>query len=109
MSSIAQYDHHAVMINSVEGYYAIPYEVWNYSAVNEGDDILVEGAETPEPDTETEPVYDTGVLLFKTGDKIGSVDRHALSSSGILRSVYIGEWVYALDGDGEVQSFRPEF
>ena len=109
MSSIAQYDHHAVMINSEAGYFAIPYEVWNYSAINEGDDILIEDAETADTDAEPESEYDTGVLLFKAGDKIGSVDRHTLSSSGIFRSVYIGDWVYALDRDGEVQSFRPEF
>ena len=45
--------------------------------------------------------------LFKAGDKIGLADKHVLDSESIYRSVYIGEWVYALDGEGNVQSFRP--
>ena len=120
MSSIAQYDHHALMVNSDEGYFAIPYEIWNYSAVDESDVFVEDDAEEPsgtvdadgsESDTlayyEPEYDYETGVLLFKAGDKINSVDKHRLDGSAILRSVYIGDWTYALDGDGNVQSFRP--
>ena len=118
MSSIAQYDHHALMVNSEAGYFAIPYEVWNYP---ETDDIeIIEDAEAPPEDidsegseedvlAEPESVYETGVLLFKAGDTINSVDRHSLDSQAICRSVYIGDWVYALDGNGNVQSFRPAF
>ena len=118
MSSIAQYDHHALMVNSEAGYFAIPYEVWNY---DEPDDIeIIEDAEEPsdvidaeeaETDTIYEPeyTYDTGVLLFKAGDTIGSVDKHSLGGSAVCRSVYIGDWVYALDADGNIRSFRPAF
>lgn len=116
MSSIAQYDHHALMVNSEADYYAIPYEVWNSSVVD-GDDIIIEDdaeandSEDAPADTlveiEPEYTYDTGVLLFKAGDTINSVDRHRLDSAAICRSVYIGDWIYALDGDGNVQSFRP--
>ncbi len=120
MSSIAQYDHHALMVNSDAGYFAIPYEVWDYSDTDESDVFVEDDAEEPsdviEPEESGEDTlayyepdynYDTGVLLFRAGDKISSVDRHRLEGSAILRSVYIGDWVYALDGDGNVQSFRP--
>ena len=70
-------------------------------------------AEEPEEvilvDNEPEYSYDTGVLLFRTGDRISSVDKHSLEGSAILRSVYIGDWVYSLDSDGNVQSFNPAF
>ena len=108
MSSIAQYDHHALMVNSGEGYFAIPYEVWDYSDVAESDVFVEEEAEDDTlADYEPEYDYDTGVLLFRAGDKISSVDRHKIEGSPILRSVYIGDWVYALDADGNVQSFMP--
>ena len=120
MSSIAQYDHHALMVNSDAGYFAIPYEVWDYSDAEESDVFVEDDAEEPSDVTDPEDYgedtlayyepeynYDTGVLLFRAGDSISSVDRHRLEGSAILRSVYIGDWVYALDGDGNVQSFRP--
>ncbi len=96
MSSIAQYDHHALMVNSGEGYFAVPYEIWDYPDV---DDAAVE----------PEYKYETGVLLFKAADKIGPLDKHSLDSEAIMRSVYIGDWVYALDPEGNVQSFKPAF
>ena len=88
------------MVNNEEGYFAIPYEVWSYSDTEDADE---EGSEEPEDS------YDTGVLLFKAGNNIGSVDRHSLDGSSICRSVYIGDWVYALDADGNVNSFKPSF
>ena len=122
MSSEAQYDHHALMVNSEAGYFAIPYEIWHY-AETDGTDVIEDIEESSETsdteDSETvilvdhpdeqEDIYDTGILLFKAGDKINSVDKHKLDSSAIRRSVYIGDWVYALDGDGNVKSFRPAF
>jgi len=113
MSSIAQYDHHALMVNSDAGYFAIPYEVWNDEA--EEEDIEIEDEHEEEviviqdDSGELMDIYETGVLLFKTGDKIGSADRHKLDGSAIYRSVYIGDWVYAIDADGNVQSFKPAF
>ena len=108
MSSIAQYDHHALMVNSDAGYFAIPYEIWNDTIVDETE-LFVEDDAEADTLSDYEPAYDydTGVLLFKAGDKISSVDKHKLEGSAILRSVYIGDWVYALDADGNVQSFRP--
>ena len=122
MSSIAQYDHHALMVNSDAGYFAIPYEVWDYSDADESDVFVEDDAEEPSEVTDTEDFgedtlayyepeynYDTGVLLFRAGNSISSVDKHTLEGSAILRSVYIGDWVYALDAEGNVQSFRPAF
>ncbi len=102
MSSIAQYDHHALMVNNDAGYYAIPYEVWNTALAEE--EIMLDDDSTEPSDS-----YETGILLFRAGDKIGSADRHKLSGSSILRSVYIGDWLYALDRNGNVQSFKPAF
>ena len=122
MSSIAQYDHQALMINGDAGYFAIPYEVWTSEWI-EDEEVLVEddseepsetdGPETPAEDTlavsEPDYTYDAGILLFKADDSINSVDQHKLEGSAALRSVYIGDWVYALDSDGNVQSFKPAF
>ena len=122
MSSIAQYDHHALMVNGDAGYFAIPYEVWTSEWI-EDKEILVEddseepsetdGPETPAEDTlavsEPDYTYDAGILLFKADDSINSVDQHKLEGSAALRSVYIGDWIYALDSDGNVQSFKPAF
>lgn len=120
MSSAAQYDHHALMVNNDAGYFAIPYEVWNYEET-EGAEIIEDAenpSETNDPDDEetivlvepeSEVKYDTGLLLFKADDSINSVDKHKLDGSAICRSVYIDEWVYALDADGNVQSFKPAF
>ena len=102
MSSIAQYDHHALMVNSGAGYYAIPYEVWNYDSVEE-EEVMTED----EPVETIDEGFETGVLLFKAGDKISQTDKHKLDGSAINRSVYIGDWLYALDADGNVQSFKP--
>ena len=105
MSSLAQSDHHALMVNSEAGYYAIPYEIWDYSVT---EDVITDDEEeiSEEP---VESAYDTGVLLFKAGDRIGKTDKHSLKSAMIFRSVYIGDWIYALDGDGNVKSFKPAF
>lgn len=117
MSSMAQYDHHALMVNRDDGYFAVPYDIWHYSAIDEGEVFIEEdaeeagidasGAEDPVDGT-AEGSYETGVLLFKAGDSISSVDKHALGAEAIMRSVYIGEWVYALDSYGNVQSFIPD-
>ena len=103
MSSQAQYDHHALMVNSDAGYYAIPYEVWHYEDYDE------EEFETEDDAEEPQETYESGILLFKADDRIGSVDQHKLGNTEYYRSVYIGDWVYALDADGNVNSFKPAF
>ena len=104
MSSLAQFDHHALMINRDADYFAIPYEVWNYSGAVSDSEVAADGDETF---YEPESSYDAGVLLFRAGDKIGAADRHSLGTSAVSRCVYIGDWIYAIDGDGNAQSFRP--
>lgn len=102
MSSMAQYDHHALMVNSDAGYFAVPYEIWNDQIIE--DEFFEDEAVT---ESEPEDTYETGVLLFKAGDKISSGDRHRLEGQPIYRSVFIGDWIYALDSEGNVQSFKP--
>lgn len=130
MTSFAQSDHHALTINSEKGYFAIPYEIYNYDVeileeetgeITEDISEDVAGEESSdaaakEPAAEPDIYYDepyevsyeTGVLVFKAGDKIHSVSKHKLDSGLIYRSVFIGDWIYALDEDGNVQSFKPE-
>ena len=104
MSSIAQYDHHALIVNNDADYCAIPYEIWNDQII-EDDGVLIEGSDIAE--SEPAVTYETGVLLFRANDKIDSADKHKLDSQQIYRSVYIGDWIYALDYEGNVQSFIP--
>lgn len=116
MSSFAQTDHHALLVNSEAGYFAFPYEIWLW----EDDpsltpDDVIEDAEEPvdveEEDSDGPREYhEIGVLVFKAGDSISNIDKHALDGYETLyRSVYIGDWIYALDGYGSVQSFKPAF
>lgn len=123
MTSFAQNDHHALMVNNEAGYFAIPYDIYRYDDepfpleddVIIEDDALAGDAEVyddSEDDIdETEPeesdTHEAGILVFKADDSIGAVDQHALGSSELFRSVYIGDWIYALDAKGNVQSFKP--
>ncbi len=129
MTSFAQDDHHALTINKDEGWFAIPYEVFNWDewdkAINEYDGVVYDDEATPEEDTEiieepveepaeepiAEPVWEdyqeAGVLVFRTGDKFGKMDQHKLDATELYRSVYIGEWIYALDASGNAYSFKP--
>ena len=73
------------MVNKEEGYFAIPYEIWDYSVT---EDVITDGEdELYEEPAEPESSYDTGVLLFKAGDRIGKTDKHSLDSTMIFRSV----------------------
>jgi uncharacterized secreted protein with C-terminal beta-propeller domain len=119
MTSPAQSDHHALTVNQEEGWYAIPYDIYDYEAG--GDDVfIIEDAESsedegPSGDTdavetteEPEDYHQAGVLVFSTeGDKIRTVDKHRIDASQLYRSVFIGDWIYALDARGVAGSFRP--
>ena len=124
MSSFAQSDHHALTVNKDEGWFAIPYEIYRYEEwldddVIIEDDLIVEDAEEPSESTDSEeteeiieePVEDygheAGILVFKAGDKFGKMDQHKIDATQLFRSVYIGDWIYALDAHGEVYSFKP--
>ncbi|MBE6041788.1 MAG: hypothetical protein E7220_04620 [Clostridiales bacterium] len=124
MNSPAQDTHKALTVNTKEGWYAIPYEKWNYIA-DDADDIIdfeEEEETTPDEDVISEDIedidlegpgtgieedeYNCGVLVFGADDKLNIMDQHDLSSSYLYRSVYIGDYIYALDGDGQTYSFK---
>ena len=123
MSSFAQSDHHALTINKEDGWFAIPYEIYRYEEWLDGDvivedDLIIEDAEEPsatdgdeigelvEEPAVTE-MHEAGILVFTAGDKFGKIDQHNLDATQLFRSVYIGDWVYALDAKGNVYSFKP--
>ena len=112
MESPAQGTHLALTVNKKAGYYALPYNIWNYGEP----DILIEDAEVAE-DTETEditatpePESETGVLTFgisgESNNKIEVYEQHKLDATQILRSPYIGDFIYGIDGSAGVQSFK---
>ena len=114
MSSPAQDTHKALTVNSREGWYAIPYGIFDYSSpegeasASENADDLSESATEDELAIATEPDYryEGGVLVFGADDKLTIHDQHKLSDNYLSRCVYIGDYIYALDGDGEVSSFH---
>ena len=120
MTSFAQSDHHALTINTKDGWYAIPYEVYRYEELTDGDDMVVLDDDAEEPfdvetdDIEIEPeepavveTHENGIMVFTAGDKFGKIDQHKLDADQLFRSVYIGDWIYALDANGDVYSFKP--
>ena len=115
MSSFAQSDHHALTVNTEAGYFAIPYEIWRWEDDPDvfTDDTVIEDAEElsdPSDDGDGPGEYhESGMLVFSAKDNIDNVDQHKLEAEQIYRGVYIGDWIYALDSDGNVQSFKPSF
>lgn len=99
MDSPAQETHKALTVNSKEGWFAVPYEIYHYEDEPLTDDVI----EDEEP--YIEPGLETGVLVFGSDDDLTVYDQHRLSSKQLLRSVYIGDYIYALDADGEASSF----
>ena len=118
MSSPAQDTHKALTFNSKDGWYAIPYSIFSYDNVitdssdaASGSEIAEDEAEQADEDTlaiDTEPAYksECGVLVFGADDKLSVHDQHKLTDKYLNRCVYIGDYIYALDGDGEVSSFE---
>lgn len=104
MSSPAQETHLALTVNSEQGYFAIPYDVYSY------DDLVMieDGAEDAEDEADTEERSENehGVLVFGTEKAIDIYDRHKLGNSQIMRSVFIDDFIYALDPYGYCESFR---
>lgn len=85
MHSEAQYTHLALSMISGEDRFAIPYQIYDY-----------------EEDSRPE----NGVLIFSADDSIEIKDRHSLKSAEyLLRCVYIDDYMYALDSEGNVRSF----
>ena len=78
--------------------------------------MVIEDAEEPETSgeeygTETSSAdnsHRAGVLVFRAGDRIDVVDQHEIEASQLFRSVFIEDWIYALDANGVAGSFMPE-
>ena len=110
MTSPAQEDSHALTINSEAGWYAIPYGVVNYNDPG----ILIDGGNDLEAETDgdvlAEPAneYEAGVMVFRADDSLEDAQPVKLGNEYLYRSVYIGDYIYALDRDGNCTSFRPE-
>lgn len=83
-TSDAQYNHHALLVNPQEGYYAIPYQKWN----------------------EETSFEDNRVIRIKTDNgKINITDDFNIDSDeNIIRCTYIDDNIYAFDYSGNVYS-----
>ena len=111
MDSPAQETHKALTVNSKEGWYAVPYGIWSYPDVIDEEPVEINDAEESsdvliEEDTEEEPGYEAGVLVFGADDKLNVYDQHKLGSDQLHRCVYIGDYIYALDDEGNALSFK---
>lgn len=110
MDSPAQNTHLALTVNYEKGYYAIPYGIDHYDdfAVAEPDDIPIADSEDPEDSEdayEAENQYEGGVLIFSAGDRLEINDQHKLGTDQLSRCVYIGDYIYAMDHEGNAYSF----
>ena len=112
MNSPAQETHKALTVNTREGWYAVPYEIWHDTSSVDSGVIIEDDAESSEDieldaeDDENDSSFEAGVLVFGAENKIKVYDQHKLGSEYLYRSVYIGDYIYALDGDGNAESFR---
>lgn len=110
MMSPAQSDHHALMVNAEAGYYAIPYSIDRYGdIVIDGGGALIEDEDVlADKEPAVDSSHEAGVLVFGADDSIRLMEQHALDQNWLVRNVYIGDWIYALDSEGNISSFRPE-
>ena len=110
MMSPAQSDHHALMVNAEAGYYAIPYSIDRYGdIVIDGGGALIEDEDVlADQEPAVDSSHEAGVLVFGGEDSIRLMEQHALDQNWLVRNVYIGDWIYALDSEGNISSFRPE-
>jgi uncharacterized secreted protein with C-terminal beta-propeller domain len=110
MMSPAQSDHHALMVNAEAGYYAIPYSIDRYGdIVIDGGGALIEDEDVlADKEPAVDSSHEAGVLVFGAEDSIRLIEQHALDQNWLVRNVYIGDWIYALDSEGNISSFRPE-
>jgi len=47
-----------------------------------------------------------GVLLFRDGDSIEVIDDHVTSDYGVIRCIYIDDYIYAIDELDTIVSFE---
>ena len=84
VDSPAQDTHKALTVIPGSGMYAVPYSIYHY-----------------------ESEYEAGVLVFGADDELTVYDQHSLADKYLPRCVSIGDYIYALDTDGNAYSFRP--
>ena len=110
MMSPAQSDHHALMVNAEAGYYAIPYSIDRYGdTVIDGGGALIEDEDVlADKEPAVDSSHEAGVLVFGAEDSIRLIEQHALDQNWLVRNVYIGDWIYALDSEGNISRYRPE-
>lgn len=89
-TSVVQYNHRALLVNAQKGYYAIPYDIYNY----ENNDAKI-GAVTFK--------VDSGKILI-TNDFSADGNEYAYES----RCTYIDDTMYVLDSFGTVYTFNME-
>ena len=83
-TSDAQYNHHALLVNPQAGYYAIPYQRWNYEkAIDENGVIKIE--------------IENGKINVANNFNIDS-------DENIIRCTYVDDNLYAFDYSGNVYS-----
>ncbi len=83
-TSDAQYNHHALLVNPQAGYYAIPYQRWDYeNAIDENGVIKIE--------------IDNGKINVANNFNIDS-------DENIIRCTYVDDNLYAFDYSGNVYS-----
>lgn len=100
MDSPAQQTHLALTVNKNEGWYAIPYSIYHY------EDIEITEDDTDVSSEESDSGLEGGVLVFDADGKINVIDQHKLGSDSFSRCVYIGDYIYALNGEGDAWSFE---
>lgn len=112
MNSPAQSTHLALTVNDAAGYMAIPYNIFDYGDMVIIEDDIAEDAESVAEDAAEEvkePESEDGVLVFGTSKdrkKIEVYDKHATNIGQNLRSPYIGDYIYAVNGKGEAEGFK---
>lgn len=89
-TSVVQYNHRALLVNAQKGYYAIPYDIYNY----ENNDAKI-GAVTFKVD---------GGKIVITNDFSADGNEYAYES----RCTYIDDTMYVLDSFGDVYTFNME-
>lgn len=105
MFSPAQSTHLALMRDPDGGYDAIPYRIdpGDVAWIDNPDE---EAGETVDETTGTgTSMASSGVLVFGADDRLTVYDQHGLTEDMLLRCVFIGDWIYALDEQGTVYSF----
>lgn len=103
--SEAQTNHHALLENKGDKYFAVPYSVFQQEWIE--DDVIVEDAEiSNEKVIADESEKQGGVLVFSADDSIAIRKDFGVVEAGVRRCVYIGDYIYALDEIDNITGFK---